>query len=123
MAIHYRIERNPLTKPASYRLRFLPQGTAGYNEVAERVALKNPGSSVEQIRNHLQSGMNEIIEMVFEGLQVTLENALTFRPSFHARLATPDAPLPPIKELLGLNISASRPLVREIQAGAHLVGQ
>ena len=121
MAIHYRIERNPLTKPASYRLRFLPQGTAGYNEVAERVALKNPGSSVEQIRNHLQSGMNEIIEMVFEGLQVTLENALTFRPSFHARLATPDAPLPPIKELLGLNISASRPLVREIQAGAHLV--
>lgn len=43
--IHYRIERNPLTKPASYRLRFIPQGVVGYDELAARIALKNPGSS------------------------------------------------------------------------------
>ncbi|MCI5116318.1 MAG: DUF4469 domain-containing protein, partial [Candidatus Electrothrix sp. AX1] len=121
MAIHYRVERNPLTKPASYKLRFLPQGIAGYNEVAERVAQKNPGSSVEQIKTHLQSGMEEILDMVLEGQQVTLEDVMTFRPSFHARLATPDASLPPMEELLGLNISASRPLVREMQANANLV--
>ena len=121
MAIHYRIELNPLTKPASYKLRFMPQGIAGYDEVAERVALKNPGSSAEQVKTHLRSGMEEILEMVLEGLQVTLEDALTFRPGFHARLATPDAPLPPVEELLGLNISASRPLVRELQAEANLV--
>ena len=121
MAIHYRIERNPLTKPGTWRLRFMPQGTAGYDELAKRVALKNPGSSVEQVKTHLQSGMEEILEMVLEGQQVTLEDALTFRPAFHARLATPDAPLPPIEELLGLNVSASRPLVRELQAEANLV--
>ena len=121
MAIHYRIERNPLTKPGTWRLRFMPQGTAGYGEVAARVAQKNPGSSVEQVRNHLQSGMEEILGLVLEGIQVTLEDALTFRPAFHARLATPDAPLPPVGELLGLNISASRPLVRELQAEANLV--
>ncbi|MCI5192069.1 MAG: DUF4469 domain-containing protein [Candidatus Electrothrix sp. AU1_5] len=121
MAIHYRVERNPLTKPASYKLRFLPQGIAGYNELAERVAQKNPGSSVEQIKTHLQSGMEEILDMVLEGQQVTLEDVMTFRPSFHARLATPDASLPPMEELLGLNISASRPLVREMQANANLV--
>jgi hypothetical protein len=121
MAIHYRIERNPLTKPGTWRLRFMPQGTAGYDEVAARVAQKNPGSSVEQVRNHLQSGMEEILGLVLEGIQVTLEDALTFRPAFHARLATPDAPLPPVGELLGLNISASRPLVRELQAEANLV--
>ena len=40
MAIHYRIELNPLTKSASYKLRFMPQGTAGYDEVAKRVAQK-----------------------------------------------------------------------------------
>ena len=78
MAIHYRVERNPLTKPASYRLRF-----AGYDEVAARVAVKNPGSSAEQIRNHLRSAMEEIQAMLLEGLQVTLEETMIFRPCFH----------------------------------------
>ncbi|MGX9725772.1 MAG: hypothetical protein ACTFAK_00165 [Candidatus Electronema sp. VV] len=70
--IHYRVERNPLTKPGSYRLRFIPQGTAGYDEVAARVALKNPGSSAEQIRNHLRSAMEEIQAMLLEGLQSSM---------------------------------------------------
>ncbi|WP_446008491.1 DUF4469 domain-containing protein [Candidatus Electrothrix sp.] len=121
MAIHYRIERNALTKPGTWRLRFLPQGIAGYDEVAERVALKNPGSSVEQVKTHLQSGIHEILGMVLEGIQVTLEDAMTFRPAFHARLSTPDSSLPPLEELLGLNIAASRSLVRELQAEANLV--
>ncbi|MGR0480472.1 MAG: DUF4469 domain-containing protein [Candidatus Electronema sp. V4] len=119
--IHYRVERNPLTKPASYRLRFIPQGTAGYDEVAARVALKNPGSSAEQIRNHLRSAMEEIQAMLLEGLQVTLEETMIFRPAFTARLASPDAPLPPMEELLGINISASQPFVKDVQAAATLV--
>jgi hypothetical protein len=120
MAIHYRVELNPLTKPASYRLRFVPQGTAGYDEVAARVALKNPGSSAEQIKTHLRSAMEEIQAMLLEGLQVTLEETMIFRPAFTARLAAPDAPLPPMEELLGINISASQPYVKEIQADAAL---
>jgi hypothetical protein len=119
--IHYRVEHNPLTKPASYRLRFVPQWTAGYDEVAARVAQKNPGSSAEQIRSHLRSAMEEIQAMLLEGLQVTLENAMTFRPAFHARLASPNTPLPPVKELLRINISASRPFVKHVQAAANLV--
>src|SRR5512133_47126 len=121
MAIHYRVELNPLTKPASYRLRFVPQGTAGYDEVAARVALKNPGSSAEQIRTHLRSAMAEIQAMLLEGLQVTLEETMIFRPAFTARLASPDAPLPPMEELLGINISASQPYVKDMQAAAALV--
>ena len=78
MAIHYRIERNPLTKPGTCRLRFMPQGTPGYGEVAE------------QIKTLLQSGMEEILGLLLEGIQVTLEDGLTFRPSFHARLTAPD---------------------------------
>jgi len=120
MAIHYRVELNPLTKPASYRLRFIPQGTAGYDEVAARVALKNPGSSAEQIKNHLRSAMAEIQAMLLEGLQVTLEDAMTFQPSLSGRLASPDAPLPPIDKLLKISISATRPYVKKIQAEATL---
>jgi len=121
MAIHYRVELNPLTKPASYRLRFVPQGTAGYDEVAARVALKNPGSSAEQIKNHLRSALEEMQAMMLEGLQVTLEDAMSIRPAFSGRLDAPDAPLPPIEELLGINISASRPYVKDMQAAASLV--
>ena len=44
-SVQYRIEPNHLTKPVTYKLRFLPKGIAGYDEVARRVALKNPGSS------------------------------------------------------------------------------
>lgn len=119
--IHYRVERNPLTKPASYRLRFIPQGVAGYDELAARIALKNPGSSAEQIRTHLRSAMEEIQAMLLEGLQVTLEDAMTFRPSFTARLDSPDAPLPPMEDLLGINISVSQPYVKDFQAKAALV--
>lgn len=119
--IHYRVERNPLTKPVSYRLRFLPQGIGGYDEVAARVALKNPGSSAEQIKTHLRSSMEEILAMLLEGLQVTLEDTMIFRPSFTARLTSPDASLPPIEELLGINISASQPFVKDLQAAANLV--
>jgi hypothetical protein len=121
MAVHYRVELNPLTKPASYRLRFIPQGTAGYDEVAARVALKNPGSSAEQIKNHLRSAMEEIQAMLLEGLQVTLEDAMTLRPSLSGRLASPDAPLPPIDKLLKISISATRPYVKDFQAEATLV--
>lgn len=121
MAVHYRIEKNLLTKPDSCRLRFMPQGIAGYDEVAARVALKNPGSSAEQIKNHLRSGMEEILAMLLEGLQVTLEDTMIFRPAFHAKLDTPDTPLPPMEKLLSINISASQPYVKEFQAKATLV--
>ncbi len=120
MAIHYRVELNPLTKPASYRLRFVPQGTAGYDEVAARVALKNPGTSAEQIKTHLRSAMEEMQAMLLEGLQITLEETMIIRPAFTARLDAPDAPLPPVEELLGINISASPPYVKDMQAAATL---
>ena len=32
--IKYRIEPNPMTTPGSYKLRFIPQGINGYDEVA-----------------------------------------------------------------------------------------
>ncbi len=118
--IQYRVELNPLTKPASYKLRFLAQQTAGYDEVAAQVALKNPGLSAEQIKNHLKSALAEIAEMLAEGMQVTLEEALTFRPSFHARLTTPDETLPPIDKLLRVSVSATRPFVKAVQDAADL---
>jgi hypothetical protein len=118
--IQYRLEPNPLTTPASYKLRFIPQGVAGYDDVAARLALKNPGLTAESAKATLMAGMEEIKLMLIEGMQVTLENACMFRPSFHARLDTPDSPLPPMDELLQISISATQPFVKDVQQAARI---
>jgi len=64
--------------------------------------------------------MEEIGDMLIEGMQVTLENAFTFRPSLHARLDSPDDPLPPMDELLDVTASASQPFVKAVRQAAHL---
>ena len=111
--VQYRVEPNPLTKPVSYKLRFLPKQTAGYDELAAAVA-KDNGLTTEQAKAFLQSTVKHIKEMLCDGIQVTLEEAFTFAPSFGVRLDSPDDPLPPISELLRISISASRPFVQYI---------
>ena len=118
--IQYRIEPNPMTTPGSYKLRFIHQGINGYNEVAAAVALKNPNWPEDMVKAVLQAGNEEVQDMLANGFQVTYEDAFTFRPSFHARLDTPDDPLPPMKELLRVRVSASRPFVKAVQQDAHL---
>lgn len=36
--VQYRVERNPLTKHGSYKLRFFPQQIAGHDKVAPQIA-------------------------------------------------------------------------------------
>ncbi|WP_417909441.1 DUF4469 domain-containing protein [Candidatus Electronema sp. PJ] len=117
--VQYRVELNPLTKPTSYRLRFLPKQTAGYDELAAAVA-KDTGMSIEQAMASLQSTVKNIKEMLCNGMQVTLEEALTFAPSFHGKLNSPDDPLPPISELLRVSISATRPFIQYMQQNITL---
>jgi len=118
--IQYRIEPNPMTTPGSYKLRFIPQGVNGYDEVAAAVALKNPNWPADMVKAVLKAGNEEIQDMNTNGFQVTYEDAFTFRPSFHARLDSPDDPLPPMDELLRVRVSASRPFVKAVQQDAHL---
>jgi hypothetical protein len=117
--VQYRVEPNPLTKPASYKLRFIPQQTAGYDELSAAIA-KETGQSAEQAKAFLQSAVRNIKQMLGNGMQVTLEEAFTFAPSFAARLNSPDDPLPPISEMLRISISASRPFVQGVQQAVTL---
>ena len=112
--VQYRVEPNPLTKPASYKLRFIPHKTAGYDDLAVVVANDN-GLTFEQAKACIQSTMRNIKNMLGNGIQVTLEDALIFAPSFRARLNSPDDPLPPIEELLRISVSATRPFIQDVQ--------
>lgn len=118
--IQYRPEPNPLTTPGSYKLRFIPQGVAGYEEVAAAVALKNPNWPADMVKAVLTAGNEEIRALLGNGMQVTLEEAFTYRPSFHARLDSPDDSLPPMDQLLRVNASVSRPFVQAVRQAAHL---
>ena len=116
----YRIEPNPMTTPGSYKLRFIPQGINGYDEVAAAVAMKNPNWPEDMVKAVLKAGNEEVQEMVTNGIQVTYEDAFTYRPSFHARLDTPDDPLPSMDKLLRVKVSASRNFVKAVRQDAHL---
>ena len=117
--VQYRVEPNPLTKPASYKLRFMPKQTAGYDELAAAVA-KDTGLSTEQAKASIQSTMKNIKEMLCNGMQVTLEEALTFAPAFRGKLNSPADPLPPVSELLRISVSATRPFVQYVQQNVTL---
>ncbi|WP_339137241.1 MAG: hypothetical protein WGN25_04410 [Candidatus Electrothrix sp. GW3-4] len=116
----YRPEPNYLTTPGSYQLRFVPHNVAGYDELAARLAAKHPGWPADEIKTLLQDANEEIKDMLTNGTQVTLEDAFSYRLSFHARLDAPDDPLPPMDELLRVKVSPSRPFVRAVQQNAHL---
>jgi len=111
--VRYRIEPNPLTKPASYKLRFIPQQVAGYNELAAAVANDN-GLTNEQAMAYIKSTVKNIIKMLGNGMQVTLEDAFTFFLSFHARLNSPNAPLPSLEELIRIGIAATTPCTHAV---------
>ena len=117
--VQYRVEPNPLTKPASYRLRFMPKQTAGYDELAAAVG-KDTGMTAEQAKAFLQSTVKNIKEMLCNGIQVTLEEALTFALSFGGKLNSPADPLPPIDELVRVSVSATRPFVQYVQQNVSL---
>jgi hypothetical protein len=96
------------------------QGIGGYDDIAARLALKNPNWPKDMIKAILMEGHAEIAKMLNEGMQVTLENAFTFRPSLHARLDAPDDQLPPIDKLLEVTVSASQPFIKAVRQNARL---
>jgi nucleoid DNA-binding protein len=117
--VQYRVERNPLTKPASYKLRFLPKQTAGYDELAAALA-KDSGLSVEQAKAFIQLTVKNIKQMLCNGIQVTLEDAFTFALSFHIRLNSPGESLPSLEEFMRISVSATRPFTQDVQQDVTL---
>ena len=118
--IQYRVERNPLTKTPSYKLRFVPRGTAGYDDLAARLAAKHPGWPEDEIKLLLQDANEEIKDLLCNGMKVVLEDAFTYRPSLRGRLDEPDDPLPPTAKVVGVTVSASPPFIKAIQMTAIL---
>lgn len=109
--ILWRPEVNALTTPQSYRPLHTPRAILGYDELAARIAAKNPLYSEGLGKGYMLAMRDEIAALLAEGNQLTLEGLLTAHISLSGRLDTPDAPLPPLEESLHIGIYASKRIV------------
>jgi hypothetical protein len=113
--VQWRPEVNALTSPLSYRPRFIPRETAGYDEIVADICRDNPNYNEALVKSVISSLVKQIEERLVNGCRVTLENGFSFTLSFTARLNSPDDPLPPIDEMLQVRISASQTLVNSVR--------
>lgn len=119
MAIQWRPEKNSLTTPHSHWVRIIPKDSLGYARLAERIVLKNPVCSAEQAESVLRTRDEEIMEILLDGSQVSLENAFTYHLSVTAKLDAPDDPLPP-DATVNVQVYAVRPFVEAVRQEAKL---
>lgn len=119
MAIQWRPEPNALTNPRSYWVRVIPKDSIGYARLAERIVLKNPVCSAEQAESVLRTRDTEILDVLLEGSQVSLENSFTYHLSVTAKLDAPDDPLPP-DHVINVQVYAVRPFVEAVRQEAKL---
>ncbi|MCP4610145.1 MAG: hypothetical protein GY845_15660, partial [Planctomycetes bacterium] len=118
--IQWRPEVNALTTPQSYTVRYMARDVLGYDELAAEIARDNPLWDAELIKAVLLARDKMIMRQLTNGNKVTLEDAFSYRLSFHARLDEPDDPLPPVEEMVRVKVSASRPFVKEVRKEARL---
>lgn len=118
--IQWRPQVNALTTPQSYKIQYVPRGTAGYNEMAADISSTHPTYGADLLRSVAPLIMEWIQGRLINGDQVTLEDAFSFRPSFTGRLDGPNDPLPDDEDLLHVRVYPSRPFVDEVRHAARL---
>lgn len=116
----WRPEINALTTPQSWRPRYVPRATNGSDNLAARIALKHPSLDEETVKMTISALIEEIKIDLINGNQASLDDAIIFRLSLNAHLDSPDAPLPPVDEVVKVRASFSRALVKEVRQSVQL---
>jgi hypothetical protein len=116
----WRPEINALTTPQSWRPRYVPRATNGSDSLAARIAQKHPSLDEETVKMTITALIEEIKTDLINGNQSTLDDVITFRLSLNARLDTPDAPLPPVDEVVKVRASFSRAFIDEVRQAVRL---
>jgi len=117
--IQWRPDINPLTVPQSWRVRFIPRGSAGIEEIAADIARRHPNFNKADIVTILRSEDEAIQQRLLNGEQVTKEGSWSWFPSFAGRMDSPNDPLPPLDECLHVNVRISPPFLAAIRQAAQ----
>ena len=117
--LQWRPEKNALTTPLSYWIRFIPRNSAGIEDLAADIAAKHPNFNQADILTILRAEDQAIQARLLNGEQVTKEGCCSWSPSFSGRLDSPDAPLPSLDQSLKVNVRVSPPFVETIRQNAR----
>lgn len=117
--IQWRPAVNALTTPQSYRPRHVPRAILRNDDLAHRVAARNPVYNEGLVKGVLSAIREEIRDELINGNQITLEGLFTCHLTFTARMDAPDDPLPPLEESLQVRAYASKRLVEEVRRAAQ----
>ena len=112
--IQWRPEPNVLTVPPSYKIRFVPRGSSGTDDLAVAMHEENPNYSIEDAKTALALLERVIQKKLLSGDQATIDGMLSFGLSFTGRLESPDDPLPPADETLHVSVRVLQPFLKEI---------
>ena len=118
--IQWRPEVNALTTPQSWRPRHIPRAIFGNDDLAAKIARRNPLYTEGMGRGFLQEMAEVLREELINGNQWTLEGLLTCHLSLTGRMDAPDDPLPPLEDCLQVKIYPSKRLVEEVRKEAQL---
>ncbi|MCI5159175.1 MAG: hypothetical protein D3906_12235, partial [Candidatus Electrothrix sp. AUS1_2] len=118
--IQCRIEPNVLTVPPSYKIRFVPRGSVGTDDLAAAMAEENPNYTVDDAKTMLAVLRRVVEKQLLNGNQATIDGMLSFGLSFTGRLESPDDPLPPADESLHVDVRVLQPFLKDIRQQARL---
>ena len=118
--VQWRPQPNALTTPHSQKAQVVPRASLGYDEIAERIARRNPVINADLAKSTLELAREIIQEELINGNQVSLENFLTWHLTLAVRLDGPDDPLPPADEIVRTQVYASRTFADEVRQAVEL---
>jgi hypothetical protein len=113
--IQWRPEVNALTTPQSWRPRHIPRAILGNDDLAAKIAQRNPLYTEGMGRGFLQEMIEVLREELINGNQWTLEGLLTCHLSLTGRMDAPDDPLPPLEDCLQVKLYPSKRLVEGVR--------
>jgi hypothetical protein len=119
-SILWQPEVNRLTTPETCRPRHMPRATFGNEEVAARIALRNPVYNESIGKGYLEEFTNDLLDALVNGNQIRIAGAFTCHISITGRLETPDAALPPLEECLHVKFYPSKRLLDALRKDAQL---
>ncbi len=119
-SLQWRPEVNALTVPQSYKIRCVPRDSMDTDGIAAAMTEENPNYSVEDNKTMLANLVRVIQKNLLNGTQSTVDGAFTFGISFTGRLDAPDSPLPPLEEILHVDVHVLAPFLKELRRQAQL---
>ncbi|WP_417912060.1 hypothetical protein [Candidatus Electronema sp. TJ] len=114
LTVQWQPRFNPLTTPPSYRPAVVPRGKVGYDELAARIARRNPLFNESMGKSYMLEMRAEIAQLLAEGYLLSLEGLFSAQVWLNGRLTSVDSPLPPLEKSLRVRMQASKKLVETV---------